>query len=218
MRRNFETLREQMVEKQLIRRGVTHPKLLEALRKVPRHLFVPRGLEHRAYEDHPVPIGFDQTISQPYIVALMTQCLAPEPTSKILEIGTGSGYQTAILAELSGSVYTLERIHELLTQAEQRLDALDYANIVFKWENGTRGWEAFCPYDGILMSCASRTVPPSLFAQLGEGGRLVIPLGGPVSQVLTLLWKDQGQVRVKEICGCAFVPLIEKETAPHEAS
>ena len=213
MKDDFEPLRDQMVEKQLSGRGIADRRALEVFRKVPRHLFVPQKLQYQAYEDHPVPIGFDQTISQPYMVALMTQCLAPKEDSRILEIGTGSGYQTAILAELCRSVYTVERIFELSKEAEKRLCLLGYQNIFFRCENGTEGWERFSPYDGILVSCANRTVPPKLLSQLKEEGLLVIPLGGPVSQVLTIVLKHTDELEFKEICGCAFVPLIERGPA-----
>jgi len=210
---NFEPLRNQMVEKQLAGRGIADSQILEVFRKVPRHLFVPQKLQRQSYEDHPVPIGFDQTISQPYMVALMTRCLGPKRSSSILEIGTGSGYQTAILAELCHSVYTVERIFELSKEAENRLHLLGYQNIFFRCEDGAEGWEHFSPYDGILVSCANRTVPPKLLSQLKEGGLLVIPLGGPVSQVLTVILKHKEEMEFKEICGCAFVPLIERGPA-----
>lgn len=212
MDKAFESLRTQMVERQLKRRGIVDPKILNVFQKVPRHLFVPETLRDRSYEDYPLPIGFDQTISQPYMVALMTQCLDPQPTSKILEIGTGSGYQTAILAELVDSVYTVERILEFSMQAEERLRSLGYRNIFFKCGNGLEGWERYRPYDGILVSCATRTVPPSLLFQLKEKGLLVIPLGGAVSQVLTVLSKEKEKITSREICGCAFVLLIEEKT------
>ena len=207
-----------MVEKQLIRRGITEPKVLEAFRKIPRHLFVPPNLESHAYEDYPLTIGFEQTISQPYMAALMTQCLAPEPHSRILEIGTGSGYQTAILAELAGSVHTVERLQELSKQAEERLKPFGYSNIFFKCGDGSFGWNDYSPYDRILVSCASRTIPPALLSQLNREGLLVIPLGGGMSQVLTVVRKYQDTIETKEICGCAFVPLIENGAGRHEPS
>ena len=207
--RDFNFFRNEMVEKQLVSRGIDHVKILEAFRKIPRHLFVPKSNEQEAYEDHPLPIGFDQTISQPYIIALMVQCLMTQETSRILELGTGSGYQTAILAELSKEIYTVERISELSKQAEERLRFLGYQNISFKWGDGSEGWDAFSPYDGILVSCASREIPLPLLTQLKEERRLVIPLGGPVSQVLTVLVKHRDTMDYKEICGCAFVPLVE---------
>ena len=211
MNKDVESLRHQMVEKQLLRRGITEPKILEAFGKVPRHLFVPKNLESHAYDDYPLSIGFEQTISQPYMVALMTQCLAPPPPSKILEIGTGSGYQTAILAELSESVYTVERIPELSKQAEERLGTLGYHNIFFKCGNGAEGWSLHSPYDRIVVSCASQTTPPALLSQLKVEGLLAIPLGGGASQILTVLCKHHDVIEAKEVCGCAFVPLIESE-------
>ncbi|MFH1857687.1 MAG: protein-L-isoaspartate(D-aspartate) O-methyltransferase [Candidatus Omnitrophota bacterium] len=213
MKKDFEFLRNQMVESQLMRRHLVDPKILDVFRKIPRHLFVLETHLSQAYEDHPIPIGFEQTISQPYIVALMTQCMAPKADSRILEVGTGSGYQTAVLAELCGSVYSVERICELSARAEKRLRELGYRNIFFKCGNGAEGWDASGPYDGILVSCASRTVPTPLLSQLKEGGRVVIPLGGSFSQVLTVLRKHHGSLECREICGCAFVPLIEKGSA-----
>jgi len=210
-KRNPEASRTEMTERQLIRRGILESRVLGAFRKVPRHLFVPEECQAEAYEDHPLPIGFDQTISQPYMVALMTQILAPTEGSKVLEIGTGSGYQTAILAELSGTVYTVERVCELSKQAEERLHGLGYHNVFFKCDNGVNGWPQFSPYDHILVACASRSIPPVLLSQLHRSGRLVIPLGGPVSQILTLLHKEKEKMELKEICECAFVPLIEDD-------
>ncbi|MBI4436974.1 MAG: protein-L-isoaspartate(D-aspartate) O-methyltransferase [Candidatus Omnitrophica bacterium] len=200
-----------MIERQLERRGIVDPRVLKAFRKVPRHLFVPKECQEQAYEDYPLPIGFDQTISQPYMVALMTQTLAPTEASKVLEIGTGSGYQTAILAELSGTVFSIERIGELSRQAEERLRLLGYHNVSLKCENGMRGWPQFSPYNHILVTCASRTIPLPLLSQLESEGRLVIPLGGPVTQVLTLLHKQKEKMDLKEICECAFVPLVEDD-------
>ena len=205
-----------MVEKQLIRRGITEPKVLEAFRKIPRHLFVPPNIESHAYEDYPLAIGFEQTISQPYMAALMMQCLAADPHSRVLEIGTGSGYQTAILAELAASVYTVERLQELSKQAEEKLKVFGYPNIFFKCGDGALGWDLHSPYDRILVSCASRTLPPALLSQLKMEGLLVIPLGGGMSQVLTVIRKHHDTIETKEICGCAFVPLIENGAGRHE--
>lgn len=210
-KRDPEASRSEMVERQLIRRGILEPRVLEAFRKVPRHLFVPEECQVESYEDHPLPIGFDQTISQPYIVALMTQILSPTEGSKVLEIGTGSGYQTAILAELSGTVYTVERICELSKQAEERLRGLGYYNVFFKCDNGVNGWPQFSPYDHVLVTCASRSIPLTLLSQLQMEGRLVIPLGGSASQILTMLHKQKEKMELKEICECAFVPLIEDD-------
>ena len=210
MKEEFDALRSRMVEKQLKQRGIKDERVLQAFFKVPRHLFVPPASVAQAYEDYPIPIGFDQTISQPYMAALMTQCLALKEASRVLEVGTGSGFQTAILAELSESVYTVERILELSREAEERLRTLGYQNISFKWGNGAEGWESFGPYDGILISCASGKTPTSLLSQLKDEGFLVIPLGGPVSQVLTIFQKHKHQWEIREICGCAFVPLVDK--------
>lgn len=208
----FELLRSRMVEKQLKPRGITDKKVLETFFKVPRHLFVPPAQVAQAYEDYPIPIGFDQTISQPYMAALMTQCLALQETSRVLEIGTGSGFQTAVLAELSESVYTVERIFELSRQAEEKLQGLGYRNISLKWGNGREGWENHSPFDRILVSCASAAIPIPLLRQLKEEGLLVIPLGGPAVQVLTVLRKEADEWVSREICSCAFVPFIEKDS------
>ncbi len=216
-RKRLDHLRFQMVTQQLEKRGISDTRILEVFRQVPRHLFVPERLEKQAYEDHPIPIGLDQTISQPYIVALMTQSLLPEASFRILEVGTGSGYQAAILASLCESVYTIERIPELSTKARERLCRLGFKNVFFRVGNGAEGWPDFAPYDGILVSCAVPFVPPALLSQMKEGRRMVIPLGGFPSQILTLLWKQKGEIFAMEVCGCAFVPLIEK-TVDHHAS
>lgn len=215
---DFERLRLQMVEKQLVRRGIRAERILEAFRTVPRDLFVPEKLTSHAYEDHPLSIGFDQTISQPYMVAFMTEHLSLAPDSKILEIGTGSGYQTAILAGLSRSVYTIERIRELSTRARETLEALGYRNIFFKCGNGAEGWEEQAPFDRILVSCAGSVAPQALLAQLKEEGLMMMPLGGLISQVLTLFRKHSGTIESRALSRCAFVPLIEKEPSPHAAS
>ena len=218
MKKEIVSLRGQMVEEQLVRRGIADPRVLEVFRKVPRHHFVPEELKPHAYEDYPLAIGFEQTISQPYMVALMTECLVLQPQHKILEIGTGSGYQTAVLAELSGSVYTVERMEALSKQAEERLGILGYRNIFFKYGDGAEGWDIYGPYDRILVSCASRVVPPILLSQLKEEGLLVIPLGNTVSQVLTVVHKHPDALEKREVCGCAFVPLVtQRDFDLHES-
>jgi len=206
-----EFLREEMLRDQLIRRGILGERLLNAFRKVPRHFFLPDRLHANAYEDHPLDIGFEQTISQPYIVALMTQCLKLKGAEKVLEVGTGSGYQTAILAELADSIFTIERITPLAEQARSRLAEFGYQNIFFKAGDGSLGWPEVAPFDDILVSCAAREVPKPLLAQLREGGLLVIPLGGSLQQTLTVLQKRGREVTHWEVCPCVFVPLVNKE-------
>jgi protein-L-isoaspartate(D-aspartate) O-methyltransferase len=191
--------------------GISDPKVLAAMARVPRHLFVPPELRPYAYDDRPLPIGHGQTISQPYIVALSTQALALTPQDRVLEIGTGSGYQTAVLAELAGEVFTVERLPELSREAQRRLTALGYRNVKFKVGDGTKGWPEEAPFSAILVTAAAPQVPPSLVDQLAEGGRLVIPLGGRTSQDLWLLIKRKGRLEREYLCPCTFVPLIGEE-------
>ncbi|MFN3966298.1 MAG: protein-L-isoaspartate(D-aspartate) O-methyltransferase [Endomicrobiia bacterium] len=204
-------LRIKMIETQLIPRGINDKRVLNAMKKIPRDMFVPEEYIENAYDDHPLPIGEGQTISQPYIVALMTQVLELTGKEKTLEIGTGSGYQTAILAELSYQVYTIERIKSLLEKAEETLKLLKYENILFKLGDGTEGWKEFSPYDRIIVTAASDSIPQPLIEQLSQNkGRMVIPVGGKYSQVLTLIIKNENKIEKKEICECVFVPLIGK--------
>jgi protein-L-isoaspartate(D-aspartate) O-methyltransferase len=208
MKKNFLTLREKMVEKQLIPRGINNTKVLQALGSVPRHNFVPEKYLDDAYGDFPLPIGAGQTISQPYMVALMTQCLELLGTETVLEIGTGSGYQTAILAEIASQVYSIERISSLATAAQARLKDLDYQNIQIKIGDGTMGWPKFAPYDGIIISAAAPVIPKPLIKQLKTGGKLIIPLGRGFNQALTVVNKNKNdKIELREICGCVFVPL-----------
>jgi len=202
--------RHRMVEQQMRQRGITDERLLNVFRVIPRQQFVPEAQERKAYEDHPIAIGAGQTISQPYMVALMTQCLDPRSSSKVLEIGTGSGYQTAVLAALSSRVYTIERIPVLLERAKQLLGTLGYRNIFFRCDDGAKGWPEATPYDGILVSCAASSVPLALLNQLGEGGTLVMPVGGTSRQTLMTFHKNKGDIHTREICRCAFVPFIHK--------
>jgi protein-L-isoaspartate(D-aspartate) O-methyltransferase len=203
----FTGLRSKMVEEQIAARGITDPAVLEAMRSVPRHKFVPEELTDLAYEDHPLPIGYGQTISQPYIVALMTQSLRPEPGQRILEIGTGSGYQAAVLAELGVDVYTIEIIPELADQATKRLSDLGYPNIHTLNADGYFGWEEHAPFDAIIVTAAPDHLPQSLANQLMEGGRLVIPIG-PVGfvQTLWLFEKVSGELQATNLGGVSFVP------------
>lgn len=199
-----------MVEQQIVHRGIRDERVICALREVPRHKFVPEDLQNDSYEDCPLSIGQGQTISQPYIVALMTEGLRLSAEDKVLEIGTGSGYQAAILARLCSHVYSLERIEVLLERAKGIFKDLGITNISTKLGDGTLGWEEFSPYQAIIVTAASDNVPPPLVKQLSEGGKLVIPLGGSFAQVLTLIEKKEGGLKEEQICGCAFVPLVGK--------
>ena len=204
----FEDARERMVERQLKARGLTDKRLLAAFRKVPRHAFVPSELQRDAYADHPLPIGSGQTISQPYIIALMVSRLRLQGHERVLEIGSGSGYQTAILAELALDVYSVERLPELLSGVKARLDALGYLNVHLATANGSMGWPEHAPYDAILVSAAAPEVPRPLVEQLNDPGRMVVPVGPATGQMLTEVEKRQGNVRQAGIAGCVFVPLL----------
>jgi len=206
----FTREREKMVEEQLVRRGITSERVLGAMRRIPRHRFVEEGLQHRAYGDYPLPIGEEQTISQPYIVALMTSLLELTGREKVLEIGTGSGYQTAVLAELSRRVCSVERLPRLAERARRLLETLGYANIWIRVGNGALGWSDEAPFDRILVAAAGPSVPPPLIDQLGEGGRLVAPVGDAESQALTLVERRAGEVRTRALGDCRFVPLVGK--------
>jgi protein-L-isoaspartate(D-aspartate) O-methyltransferase len=200
--------RKRMVERDLKGRDIRDPKILEIMGKVPRHLFVEPSLKSKAYADHPLPIGEGQTISQPYIVALMTQILKIQPGERVLEIGTGSGYQAAVLAELTDQVYTIEIIEALTQQAAQRLGQLGYEKVKVKYGDGYFGWEEAAPFDAIIVTCAANHIPPPLIKQLKEGGRLIIPLGSTTYfQNLTLLTKKMGKTDVQHLLGVAFVPM-----------
>lgn len=204
----FKELRDIMVESQIISRGITDSRTIEAMRKVPRHLFVPPGLRSEAYADYPLSIGHGQTISQPFIVAYMTELSEPSPGKKALEIGTGSGYQAAVLAEIADSVFTIELVPELTKEAETRLRALGYDNIVVREGDGYNGWPGKRDFDIILVTAAAPQVPPPLIEQLAEGGRLVMPVGEPDSvQQLILLTKRKGKVSERRLEAVRFVPL-----------
>ena len=205
---DFKSLQEEMVTQQIMRRGVVTPRVIEAFRKVLRHLFVPEQFQSHSYNDHPLPIGEGQTISQPYIVALMTDLLDLSGEDKVLEIGTGSGYQAAILAELGKEVYTVERHKLLAERAEKILKELNYQNVKVLVGDGTKGWKEFSPYQKIIVTASAPDVPQPLFIQLDEMGKLVIPIGGRWSQDLVLIEKRKGKMIRKSICGCVFVPLI----------
>ena len=207
--KDHDVLRKQMVDYQIMSRGVRDKRVLDAMIKVPRHFFVGVTLQDLAYSDQPLPVGEEQTISQPYMVAMMTELLRLEGDEKVLEIGTGSGYQTAILAELAGEVYTVEIIESLAQKAKPILSDLGYKNIHFKIDDGYFGWEENAPFDGIIVTCGPDSVPQPLTDQLAEGGRLVIPVGS-MYQVLTILEKREGKVRETESISCRFVPMTGK--------
>jgi protein-L-isoaspartate(D-aspartate) O-methyltransferase len=201
--------RTQMVQKDIQGRGVKDPKVLEAMGKIPRHLFVDESFKEKAYADHPLPIGEGQTISQPYVVALMTEALRLRPEDRVLEIGTGSGYQAAVLADIVKEVYTIEIRKPLAESASKRLQELGYKNIQVKCADGYFGWEEVAPFDAIIVTAASNHIPPSLLKQLKEGGRLIIPVGSTTfHQTLTLVTKEKGDLQVEQLGGIIFVPLI----------
>lgn len=206
---NLEYLRHRMVEEQLARRDIKDVKVLNVFREMPRHRFVDPDMCQDAYGDFPLSIGKGQTISQPYIVALMVQLLDVRKTDRVLEIGTGSGYETAILAELGGEIFSVERIEGLAVKAGKILEELGYKNIKIKAGDGTLGWQEFAPFDKIIVTASSPEVPRPLLNQLSNGGRMVIPVGSRFTQRLVLLEKDgRGKVSEREVCGCVFVPLI----------
>ena len=203
-----ESARNNMVTKQLMARGITDPAVLVAMGRIPRERFLPDSLENQAYEDGPLPIGKGQTISQPYIVAYMTEALELTGEEKTLEIGTGSGYQAAILAELSKTVYTVERIDFLLERAKELLSELGYANIQFKLDDGTLGWKENAPYDAIIVTAAAPHIPEPLYEQMADGGRLVIPVGDRIGQELIKITKNGNEFRKRSLGGVRFVSLI----------
>jgi protein-L-isoaspartate(D-aspartate) O-methyltransferase len=206
----YAAARQNMVKTQLIPRGIADPRVLAVMRKVPRHRFVPSHLWDQAYNDYSLPIGEDQTISQPYIVALMTEILEPREADNVLEIGMGSGYQAAILAELVAQVFTIDRMAPLIATARQVLESLGYRNIKTRMGDGTEGWPEEGPFDGIMVTAAAPQVPRPLTEQLALGGRLVIPVGDRYSQTLTLVRQTKDGLKYEYHGGCRFVPLIGK--------
>jgi protein-L-isoaspartate(D-aspartate) O-methyltransferase len=206
----FARDRDRMVEEQLVARGVADARVLSAMRRVPRHLFVEEALADRAYGDHPLPIGDGQSISQPFMVGRMTELLALTGREKVLEIGTGSGYQAAVLGELAARVCTVERIARLATRARQVLDRLAYHNVWVRTANGTLGWPDEAPFDRILVAAGAPSVPPPLLDQLREGGRMVMPVGELTNQVLKVMEKRHGELRTTEDSECVFVKLVGK--------
>jgi len=207
---DFPKARLKMVEEQLTSRGVKDARLIAAMQKIPRHLFVEEALQSQAYTDHPLPIGEKQTISQPYMVALMTEALLLTGKEKVLEIGTGSGYQTAILAEMSEKVFSVERIRPLAIRARTLLYDLGYFNVEIKIFDGTFGWAEKSPFDAILVTAGSPDIPQPLIDQLATGGRLVIPVGDAFVQELFRVTKTETGVKKEDLGGCRFVKLIGK--------
>ncbi len=200
--------RRTMVEQDIKGRGVTDRKVLDVLLKVPRHLFVDDSMRSMAYEDHPLPIGEGQTISQPYVVALMTEALRLKPADRVLEIGTGSGYQAAVLAEIVKEVYTIEIRKSLAEKASDRLRSLGYTNVKVKYADGYFGWEEYAPFDAIIITASANHIPPPLIKQLRDGGRLIVPLGSTVYyQMLTLVTRKGKDLDVEQMAPVAFVPM-----------
>jgi len=202
--------RLKMVEEQIVSRGIQDPRVIEAMKKVPRHRFVEEALQSQAYSDHPLPIGEKQTISQPYMVALMTEALQLTGKERVLEIGAGSGYQTAILAELAEKVYSIERIRSLAIKARQLLYELGYFNVEIKIFDGTYGWLEESPFDAIMVTAGAPDIPKPLLDQLSMGGRLVIPVGDAFVQDLIRITKAAEGVKKEDLGGCRFVKLVGK--------
>jgi protein-L-isoaspartate(D-aspartate) O-methyltransferase len=214
---DWESQRSLMVEMQLVARGISDAGVLSVMRKVPRHLFVATGLEARAYGDHALPIGEGQTISQPYMVALMTEELHLTGAERVLEIGTGSGYQTAVLSELAEQVFSVERMAPLAERARRLLEELGYSNVAIRFGDGTIGWKEFEPYDRILVTAGAPEVPPSLVDQLADPGIMVVPVGSQGLQQLRVVTKSGGKIVKRDTGGCVFVPLVGKEGWGKEA-
>ncbi len=208
---DFQQAREEMVVYHLIKRGIRDQRVIAAFRKVPRERFVPSQYRKNAYGDFPLPIGFDQTISQPYIVALMVEALSLKSKDRVLEIGTGSGYQTAILAEIVSFVYSVERLPQLAESAGKRLMELGYHNFKINVADGTQGWPEYAPFDAIIVSAAAAKPPASLLKQLSPAGRMVIPIGDLWEQELILYRNTPSGTVSKSFGGCRFVPLVGKE-------
>jgi protein-L-isoaspartate(D-aspartate) O-methyltransferase len=203
----FTSAREKMVSQQIISRGVKDALTIKAIRKVPRHLFIPKEYQNEAYDDYPLPIGHGQTISQPYIVAYMTEVVNPRPDKKALEIGTGSGYQAAVLAEIVSKVYTIEIVPELARESAERLKEMGYRNIVCKYGDGYKGWPEYAPFDIIVVTAAPEDIPEPLIDQLADNGRLVIPVGPPSAvQELILVERKKGVTTQKRLTFVRFVP------------
>lgn len=212
MMNQYQSKRQLMVESQIIRRGIKDRRVINAMTKVPRHLFVDEALWPEAYDDHPLPIGEKQTISQPYIVALMSELLQLTGNEKVLEIGTGSGYQCAVLAELADQVFTVERLPSIAKRARKIFDQLKYSNIIVHIGDGTLGWKEHSPYDGIIVTAAAPRPPATLLDQLALGGRLVIPIGDEFTQDLVVFTREEKSNYIEEnYGGCRFVKLIGEQ-------
>lgn len=208
----YQKRRTRMVRRQIEARGVTAPAVLDAMRTVPRHRFAPTHPPALAYADRPLPIGHGQTISQPYIVARMTAVVQPTPTDRVLEVGTGSGYQAAVLSLMADSVFTIEIIPDLARTARARLDSLGYDNVVVRTGDGFHGWPAKAPFDAIVVTAAPKRIPPPLIDQLADGGRMIIPVGpSGDTQALTLVTKTDGTVSRRTLAPVRFVPFLRKE-------
>jgi protein-L-isoaspartate(D-aspartate) O-methyltransferase len=201
-------LREKMIREQIIARGIKNPQVIQALRKVPRHEFVAPRFHNEAYYDYPLPTSLGQTISQPYMVALMTELLQMYGDEKVLEVGTGSGYQTAVLAEIAGEVYSVERLAELTADAQSNLARMGYKNIYLHTGDGTLGWPEHAPYDRIIVTASAPSIPQPLIDQLKDDGKIVIPLGANLGQDLVVAEKHKGEVKIFDYGKCVFVPLI----------
>jgi protein-L-isoaspartate(D-aspartate) O-methyltransferase len=203
----YEILRHKMVENQIRNRGINNVAVLNAMKTVPRHLFIPENYRDEAYNDYPLPIGYGQTISQPYIVAYMTEAVRPTSKKKVLEIGTGSGYQAAILAEIVDKVYTIEIVPELAKESAERLKNLGYDNVICKFGDGYQGWSEHAPFDIIVVTAAPEEIPQPLIDQLAEDGRLIIPVGAPGAvQELVLVIKKNGKIETRRLSFVRFVP------------
>lgn len=209
---DYQNERNRMVDRQIANRGISDEATLDAMRTVKRHLFVPRQRMSQAYDDSPLPIGYGQTISQPYIVALMTELVQPKPGMRVLEIGTGSGYQAAVLAEIVDTVYTIEIVGELGMTAAGVLEENGYKNVYVKLADGYHGWEEYAPFDAIVVTAAAEHIPPPLIEQLAPGGRMIIPVGSPYfTQNLMLVEKDGERVRTRNVLPVRFVPFTRAE-------
>jgi len=208
---DYAKLRDRMVENQIVARGISDSRVIKAMKKVERHLFVPDGAKRFAYSDGPLSIGEGQTISQPYIVAFMTECLSLKTDMKVLEVGTGSGYQAAVLAEIVDEVYTIEIVEKLGVRSKNLLADLGYDNIFVKIGDGYKGWIEHAPYDAIIVTCAPNRIPDPLKEQLAEGGKMIIPVGGQGIQYLILNTKKNGRIRQVSVLPVRFVPMVNKK-------
>lgn len=211
----YKQRRMNMVATQIIARGITDEEVIKAMKKVERHLFVPSNYAHRAYDDGPLPIGYGQTISQPYIVAYMTEILKLDSTDRVLEIGTGSGYQAAILAEICKTVYTIEVVPQLGSRSKNLLSILGYDNIFVMVGDGYKGWPEHAPFDAIIVTCAPTHIPEPLQEQLEEGGRMIIPVGERYVQQLVLMGKKDGKLKRKNVLPVLFVPMVDEDGKPY---